>query len=55
MQSAPETYELREDMPEYDASRSLPASRTNQYEDDSFTESNTLLDNETIEELPSSE
>ncbi|KAK7682670.1 hypothetical protein QCA50_014053 [Cerrena zonata] len=51
MQSAPESYELRDDMPEYDTSR--PTSH-NQYEDDGYAESSTLLDTETsAQELPS--
>lgn len=53
MQSAPESYELRDDMPEYDTSR--PTSH-NQYEDDGYAESSTLLDTETsAQELPSRE
>ena len=51
MQSVSESYELRRSMPN---DTSLPSSR-NQYEDDSYAESSTLLDNEPPEELPSSE
>ena len=51
MQSVSESYELRHSMPN---DTSLPSSR-NQYEDDSYAESSTLLDNEPSEELLSSE